>query len=112
MGRSGQGAEPDVAVAHRAPVVLEIERTDACLITKGCSGGRALDGHMILDDYAVMEDGECPARGFFPIFITSGRMEDDVVALPDAGGTAGIYQWGILPINCAALAVGIGLILE
>src|SRR5262249_42322218 len=72
---------PDVPVADRAPVVLEVDRPrlGAFLLRRGSRGVRHGDVLVHLD--AVVEDGHARVAGLLPIR-EAGRGELDVIGLP------------------------------
>ena len=76
----------------------------------GGGGGLRADGDVVLDENAVVQDGEgTVAHGAVRGFL--GGAKDDVVGLPFARLATGVDQRGAVAVERAALAVGIGLVL-
>ena len=72
--------------------------------------GAAWEFDVVLDQDAVLNDGEGRLSRDFAILVEQRAMVDDVERLPFAGFAAGVHQRHGPAVESAALAVGIGLI--
>ena len=83
LRRGGEFADPNVAEADGVVVVLEGDWKFVGVGFVGLAGdGRALDFDVVLNENAVVEDGDSAETYEFPVFIEFGGMENDVVGLP------------------------------
>src|SRR5262249_30248284 len=103
----GEALDPDVAVPDRVAVVLEDDGTGLTEIgvRPAFDSGGTLDLDVVLDQDAVLEDGDARlprsrARG-----VEAGGAEDDVERLPLEGRLAGVHQRRRLAIDGAAVAL-------
>ena len=69
--------------------------------------GRTGKLDIVLDENAVMEDGDTGGAQQFAAGIETRAVEDDVVGLPLARRARGVHEWRILAVNGASLAVGV-----
>ena len=70
--------------------------------------GRAEDFLVVMDEDAVVQDGDI--SGLFELAgFEDGGKEDNIIRLPLAGPAAGVYPRGGLAINGGGLAVGVEL---
>jgi len=73
-------------------------------------GGGARKFDVVLDENVVVENGDTRGLQQFAAGIEARAVEDDVVPLPLAGWTRGIDERGVLAVNGARLAVGVGFV--
>ena len=101
-------ADPNIAEPDGISVVLDIERT---LLGKTAQRGGcraiACNGCVILNKDAVVKNGEGTRLNLAGL-VFFWCVENDVVGLPFAGLAAGVHQRGLVPIEGATLAVGVG----
>ncbi len=71
--------------------------------------GRAVDFLVVMDKYAVVQDGDI-SRLFELAGFKHGGEEDNIERLPLAGLAAGVYHRRGLDVNGGCLAVGIELL--
>src|SRR5882724_6855204 len=71
------------------------------------SGAGQLD--IVLDQHAVVQNGDARGREEFAGVVKSRSGVNDVIDLPLAGGKGGVHEWRILSIDGGGLAVHIGL---
>ncbi len=68
--------------------------------------GRAVDFLVVMDKYAVVQDGDI--SGLFELAVLEdGGEEDNIEGLPLAGLAAGVYHRRGLAVNGGGLAVGV-----
>ena len=90
-GGGWQGANPDIAKADRVSVILENERSLGGGAGEVGGGGFFADNRsVVLDENAVVKDGERAGSYAGSVFGRLGRDENDVVALPLAGLSGGV----------------------
>ena len=66
---------------------------------------------MVLDQYAVLNDGDIGRTLFGSVFIKDRCLKDNIIALPFTGRQAGIHQGNGLLIDASGLAVVVGFVL-
>ena len=72
---------------------------------------RSENGLMIVNQDAVLKDGDVGGPDQFMILIPTRALKDDIVALPITGDFANVNQGQCLAINRSALAVGVGRVI-
>src|SRR5882762_10095080 len=105
--------DPDVPVARRVTVVLQEEgkpvRMRLVVRTRGVHGP-AGDDRIVLHQRPVVQH-RYPRRVVYrTIRREPGAVENDVVRLPLAGGSAGVHERRGLSVHGSGLAVGVGLV--
>src|ERR1051325_8866453 len=112
--RCGQSANPDVAEAHRVPVILQFDRAfdDRGLVVVGevTMAGRAEVGRVVLHEYAVAKRRDDRGLRHLAVRVEARRGEDDIIRLPFPRRPRGIYQRRHLAIERASGAVGVGAV--
>src|ERR1051326_1887078 len=101
---------PNVPIANWVPVILEHQGFLGIvfLITRGPDVYRgSLEFDVVLDKYAVVEDGHVSWLQDFSIFGKARSMEDDVVRLPLTRPTARIHEWDVLFVDAPPLTIRI-----
>lgn len=77
----------------------------------GLAGYRGtLNFYIVLDEDAVVKDGDTSKMDEFSVLIEFGGMENDIVALPFARLTRSVDERRILAVNGRGLAIGISFI--
>jgi len=71
--------------------------------------GRAVDFLVVMNEYAVVQDGDI-SRLFELAGFEDGGEEDNIKRLPLAGPSAGVYHRRCLAVNGGGLSVGIELL--
>ena len=88
---------------------------DGSLFGMGLIGGEAFmgggpgDSDVILGDNAVVKDGDDGWADELIVF-EPRAVEDDVVNIPSAGRTGGIYERGHESVQGGGLTVGVGFV--
>ena len=102
---SGFGEDPDVAVADGVAVVLEVDGAGGVGFFDGGGGGAVGEFDVVLDDGAVVGDGEAGVGGFVAGGVVLGGGEVDVVGLPGEGREAEVLAGGGDFVEAAAFVV-------
>lgn len=102
---SGFGEDPDVAVADGVAVVLEVNGAGGVGFLIGGGGGAAGEFDVVLDDSAVVSDGESSVGGLLAGGVVLGGGEVDIVGLPSEGREAEVLAGGGDFVETAAFVV-------
>ena len=105
--------DPDIAEAHGVSVVLHLQKSFVIVFyifasrVRSCPASAAVKLYVVLNDNAIVDDGEFGASGDFAFFVKDRAMEGDVIGLPLAGFATGIHHGWEVAVEAGGLAIGI-----
>jgi hypothetical protein len=91
---------PDIAIAHRIPVVLQPEMSSLPLSSSNF--------HVVLDEDPIMKNRVSASTNVCTFFILNWSVNNDIVSLPNTWCTAGINKGRVAVVNRSGLPMGIG----
>jgi len=105
-----QRSQPDVTEPYGIVVGREGKGQffgDGLIVTRQDSvTGRAVDFLVVMDKYAVVQDGDI--SGLYELAgFEDGGKKDNIIRLPLAGSAAGVYHRRCLAVNGGGLAIGV-----
>lgn len=99
------GEDPDVAVADGVAVVLEVDGAGGVGFFDGGGGGAVGEFDVVLDEDAIVADGEAGGGGFLAVGVVFRGGEIDIVGLPGERWEAEVLAGGGDFVEAAAFVV-------